>query len=109
MLTLAPMVVEILHVPDCPNVELVRERLEHALDTARALGTIRQRVVATAEDAGRLGMRGSPTILVDGIDLFTDTLTSPSLSCRLFSDTGSPAAAPSFDELVAAFAARHTS
>lgn len=97
------MVVEILHVPDCPNVELVHERLAQALDTAGVVATTRQTVVVSAEDAGRLGMRGSPTILIDGVAPFTDHRTSPSLSCRLFTDTGSIAGAPPFDELVAAF------
>lgn len=100
------MLVEILHVRDCPNVVLVRERLEQALDVAGAVATIRESVVVTAEDAARLGMRGSPTILVDGVDPFADLGTPPSLSCRLFDDAGSIAGAPAVGELVAALAGK---
>ena len=100
------MVVEILHVLDCPNVALVRERLEQALDVAGAVATIREIVVVTAEDAARLGMRGSPTILIDGLDAFADRGTPPSLSCRLFGDAGSIGGAPAVGELVAAVAGK---
>jgi hypothetical protein len=61
--------VQVQMSPGCGHgrktVELVGEVL-----TALALDArIETVVVATAEDAERLGFRGSPTVLVDGVDI----------------------------------------
>jgi hypothetical protein len=45
-------------------------------------------------------MRGSPTLLVDGRNLFADPDTPPSLSCRLYrAPDGSQQGAPSVEDL----------
>jgi 2-hydroxychromene-2-carboxylate isomerase len=45
-----------------------------------------RQIVTTEDDAKRLGMTGSPTIMVDGTDLFAGPDRPPSLSCRLYPD-----------------------
>ena len=82
------MRIEVLHVPGCPNLATTRSRLADALRIAGVTASVREVEVATDHDANRLGMRGSPTILIDGQDPF-GTDAGPSLSCRLFrTDTG---------------------
>jgi hypothetical protein len=40
--------------------------------------------VTTQDDAERLGMTGSPTLLADGIDPFARPGRLPGISCRLY-------------------------
>lgn len=95
------MRVEILHVADCPNVHTARVRIEAALDAAGVAASIDEVEVDSADGARRLGMRGSPTILVDGRDLFAGAATA-SLSCRLYRVDGDIDGAPSVQQLMAA-------
>lgn len=94
------MEIRILHVPDCPNLPLARARLEKALERCSAAASLQEMAVNTADEAGRAGMRGSPTILVDGRDPF-DTSEGTSLSCRLYATPAGIDGAPSVDQLLA--------
>jgi hypothetical protein len=69
---------------------------------AGVAATTTETEVATAADAARVGMRGSPTILIDGKDPFGDPGDQTSLSCRLYDVGGSIDGAPSVEQLVAA-------
>jgi hypothetical protein len=93
-----------LHVPDCPGAAALRERLAPLL-AARNDVQVRWQVVTTAEEAGRTGMTGSPTILADGTDLFPAPALTPSLSCRLYPDEDArPRPAPTSAQLRRALA-----
>jgi hypothetical protein len=76
---------QILHVPECPGAGALGRRLAPLLAVRPDIQVIR-RVVTTEDDARRLGMTGSPTILADGADLFARPDLQPSLSCRLYPD-----------------------
>ncbi len=76
---------QILHVPECPGAEALDSRLAPLLAVRPDIQVIR-RVVTTEDDARRLGMTGSPTILADGADPFARPDLQPSLSCRLYPD-----------------------
>ena len=90
---------QILHVPDCPGAEALDDRLAPLLADFPGIPMTRH-VVATEEDAARLGMTGSPTVLVDGADPFARPGMEPSLSCRLYRDeNGRLGPAPSVDQL----------
>lgn len=94
------MRVEILHVPDCPHVAVLLARLADALTDPPAIA---RRTVTTIDEAEATGMRGSPTLLVDGADPFAPADAAPSLSCRLYRDhTGASEPAPTVTELRAA-------
>ena len=76
----------ILHVPECPGAEALESRLAPLLAARPDIQVVRQ-VVTTEDDARRLGMTGSPTILTEGADLFAHSgQRLPSLSCRLYPD-----------------------
>lgn len=82
----------LLAVPHCPNVEAFAERLARA---THGEVTVTRREVADDQEAGRLGMCGSPTLLIDGTDPFAMPGATPSLSCRIYrDDDGAPARVP---------------
>ncbi len=93
------MRLEILHVPDCPNLAPLLDRLAQV--TALPVTT---RVIESDADAVRFGMAGSPTLLVDGVDPFAAAdACACSVSCRLYRDEdGRMVAVPSPEQLRAA-------
>ncbi len=95
------MRIELLHVADCPNLVVARERIAIALERTGAAATVHEREVTTPEDAERSGMSGSPTVLVDGVDPFGGARAS--LACRLYRGGDTVEGAPPLDALVAAF------
>jgi hypothetical protein len=89
------MRLDILHVPDCPNAAVLETRLAPLL-AGRSDIEVRWHVVKAEDDAVRLGMTGSPTLLVDGADPFARPGQEPAISCRLYPDEqGRPGPAPS--------------
>ncbi|MCK2244173.1 MULTISPECIES: alkylmercury lyase family protein [unclassified Crossiella] len=96
------MKLRILAVPDCPNLAPLRQRLAEVL-AGRADVTVTIEIISTVEQATRTGMRGSPTLLVNGADPFAEPGQPPSVSCRLYRDEhGSPTGAPTLSQLRAA-------
>lgn len=92
------MKIEILHVLDCPNLDLLDQRLREALADRPAV--ITHRLVADVDTAATTGMTGSPTLLVDGNDPFESDAMVPSLSCRLYPhEDGHVEGVPSIDAL----------
>ena len=95
--------VELLYFDGCPNWDEAKQRLIQALTTVGADPTAYRLVaVATAEDAERLGFRGSPTVLVDGQDPFADADAPVGLACRVYRTPDGLRGAPTVDQLVAA-------
>ena len=94
----------VLAVPDCPNVMLLEARLAQVLEGRREV-TVSRQVIADQDEAARMGMHGSPTILVDGIDPFAEPGELASVSCRLYRDSdGNVDGAPSVSQLRQAIA-----
>jgi hypothetical protein len=95
------MRIDILHVPDCPNLPLARSRLREALECAGMDAAVRAVEVDTPEQANQVGMHGSPTILLGGRDPFGGV--EASLACRLYPDgdklDGAPTVAALIDAL----------
>lgn len=98
------MEIEILYVPDCANLDRARARVREALDAAGVEAIVREIEVVTPEAAAKAGMRGSPTILIDGHDPFADASDGTSISCRLYPEIGHTDGAPSVAHLVEAVA-----
>ncbi|MBR7839276.1 thioredoxin family protein [Actinospica durhamensis] len=92
------MQITVLAVPECPNSALAVERVTAALGSRAARVDLVE--VDDQEQAVELGMSGSPTILLDGVDPFATDATAPSLSCRLYrEDDGAVSGAPSLAAL----------
>ena len=96
------MQVEIVHVADCPGLPLARQRLTEAAAPVGRLVTIRERRIASLTHAAQLGVSGSPTILLDGVDPFTGPAAPPSLACRLYRTPTGLDRAPTVDQFVEA-------
>jgi Alkylmercury lyase len=57
-------------------------------------------VISDDGEAARLGLHGSPTLLIDGVDPFAEPGQPPTLSCRLYRDErGELSGAPSVGQL----------
>lgn len=80
------MRLEIVHIPGCPHVELLRQRLDQVLAERPEQVERVDRVVEDLASARVWGMSGSPTLLVDGVDPFAEPGSTPSESCRLYRD-----------------------
>ncbi|MGW4842987.1 organomercurial lyase [Nocardia brasiliensis] len=78
------MRLEILQVPGCPNVAVLEARIGQAIVGQPVTADIVHHLVADLEQAVALGMRGSPTLLVEGRDPFAEAGMAASLSCRLY-------------------------
>ena len=90
----------LLHVPDCPNLALTRDRILEALDVAEIVASVDEVEVATVESAADVGMHGSPTILIDGVDPFDAGSSEASMSCRLFDTPDGFEGAPTVSRLI---------
>jgi hypothetical protein len=83
----------------CPNAPVLKDRLMAVLH-GRTDISMSQQVIASADEAIRWGMNGSPTLLIDGVDPFAEPGQRPSLSCRLYSDEdGRTSGTPSANQL----------
>jgi hypothetical protein len=88
----------VLSVPGCPNVALLEQRLTEALAGRPAVRV--RLVIASADEAARYGMSGSPTLLINGHDPFAVPGTVPALACRIYpGDGGRPEGAPTEEAL----------
>ncbi|WP_328993790.1 alkylmercury lyase family protein [Kribbella sp. NBC_01245] len=90
------MKLEVLHVPDCPNLSPMLERLAAVTNLP-----VTTRVIDNDAEAVQFGMAGSPTLLINGVDPFTMPGQGEcGVSCRLYRDEGGRVvSAPSVKQL----------
>lgn len=74
----------VLTVPDCPNGPVLEARLAEMLTEHFGQVSVTRRVISDEGEAARWGMRGSPTLLIDGVDPFADSSIPASVSCRMY-------------------------
>ena len=92
------MDITLLYFDDCPSWKVADERLSTLVGEIPDLTITRHRV-ESPEEAERVGFRGSPSILVDGIDVFADPDAPVGLSCRVYQTSDGPAGLPTLQEL----------
>jgi hypothetical protein len=82
------MIIEVLHVPNCPNHALVLERLREILPADSFQKHVNEVLVNDPVMAQSLKFPGSPTIRIDGQDVEPQSEQGASfgLMCRLYSD-----------------------
>lgn len=101
------MDVEVLHIDDCPNWTEAGQRLTAALTaTGHAEEQIRYVLIDSATLAERHHFAGSPTLLVDGVDLFPDGAPTVDLACRVYRTRDGLARLPTTEQIIEALAAR---
>ena len=92
------MELTVLSVPGCPNAGLLEQRLA-GLRAGRPEVRISRHMVTRDDEAARLGMHGSPTLLINGCDPFPAPPQGPALACRLYPSDGRLEGAPSVSAL----------
>ncbi|MCB2176382.1 MAG: thioredoxin family protein [Actinomycetales bacterium] len=100
------MRVQLLHIADCPSWQLADERLRRALRTVGAEVEVERVLIRTPEQAAARGFHGSPSIVVDGVDLFPHAGAPVGLSCRLYPTPGGSAGSPTVGQLVEVLSGR---
>ena len=98
------MDVALLYFDDCPNWKVADQRLA-AIAAERPDVVVTRHRVETVEQAELLRFHGSPSILVDGVDVFADPGAGVGLSCRVYRTPGGLAGAPTMEQLHAALSA----
>ena len=77
--------VELLYFDGCPGYRKAEQSLKDALSREGIRSEVELVAVNTDEEAGALGFPGSPTVRVDGRDLFqVDEREDWRLGCRVY-------------------------
>ena len=93
------MELTVLAVPECPTAAVLNERLAVAL-AGHTDVSMTWHEITDAQQAADLGMHGSPTLLVNGVDPFLREGETTSVSCRIFNDAQqNPGGTPSVARL----------
>lgn len=96
--TVAGMDITLLYFEDCPNWKTAAERLTR-LATERPDFTVSYQLVETSEQAERVGFLGSPSIQVEGADVFAEPGSRVGLTCRRYPTPDGYEGAPTLEQL----------
>lgn len=100
------MNITLLHIDGCPNWIEAESRLVDALAAVGKAGApVKVITVTDATQAAGLNFAGSPTILVNGTDLFADGTRVGDLACRIYRTPAGIAGSPTTDQIVQALSA----
>jgi hypothetical protein len=104
------MEAQVIYFDGCPSWRTAGQRLAEALTLVGLSETPVTLVeVTTPAEATSAGFAGSPTILVDGHDLFPGPPVSQDLACRLYTTPQGPAGCPTVEDLVGALQRKESS
>lgn len=80
----------------CPNWQTTHQRLQDAMEGLDV--ELVMQLVETPEEAAEVGFRGSPSVLIDGVDPFDDpdAPAAGTLACRVYQTADG---SPSVDQL----------
>ncbi len=93
------MNIEIRYFDDCPNWETTSALVEELIVDLGLDASVKTLRVATPEAAQKLRFRGSPTVMVDGVDPFANPDAPVGLSCRIYRTETGLARSPSEAQL----------
>lgn len=93
------MRVELHYFEGCPHWQTADDRLRQVAH-ARGL-SVERRLITTPAEAEAARFRGSPTILVDGLDPFARGDEPVGLTCRIYQTPSGPAGSPTLAQLEA--------
>lgn len=89
---------------DCPHWKTTHERLQSLAAERDDVSVTLQRI-ETPEEAERLQFHGSPSILVDGVDVFAGVSAPVGLTCRRDHTEDGVPGAPTLEQIRAALPA----
>lgn len=92
------MEITLQYFDGCPNWTVAAARLAE-IARERPGVTVTPLLVESPEQAEAIGFRGSPSILVNGSDLFPNPAAPVGLTCRIYVTSDGLAGAPTMDQL----------
>lgn len=92
------MDIPLLYFEDCPNWKVADQHLT-ALAAERPDIRVTRHLVETPEEAERTQFHGSPSIQVDGVDVFVEPDSDVGLSCRRYLTPDGYDGAPTLEQL----------
>src|SRR5690606_25281335 len=94
------MKIELLHIAECPSwIEAGRRVSEALQETGHEATELRYRLISTDEDAAEVPFAGSPTITLNGEDLFPGADPSVDLACRIYATPAGLAGLPTVEQI----------
>jgi hypothetical protein len=101
------MKVELLHIEDCPNWQEAASRFREALgQTGHGAEEIEFTLIDSPRSVADTAFAGSPTLVVNGHDLFPTEGRTADLACRIYATPSGFAGAPTVEQIVEALDAR---
>jgi hypothetical protein len=95
--------IQVVYFDGCPSWRVTYERLVAALEAMGRRELVVDLVqVASPDEAAAAKFAGSPTILVDGLDLFPGTAVTTQLACRVYPTPQGLSGSPTVEALIAA-------
>lgn len=89
-----------LYINECPNSDEAARRLGAALAALGHRGAeIHMRLIDSPADTAGTGFAGSPTITIDGTDIFPGQPAVSELACRIYRTPGGLGGLPSLDQI----------
>lgn len=92
------MEITLQYFDGCPNWSVAAERLA-VIAAEHPEITVNHRLVENLNDAEAIGFRGSPSILMDGVDPFADPSAGVGLACRVYMTPSGLAGSPTLEQL----------
>ena len=96
--------VQLLYFDGCPSWQVTDARLHEALAAVGSSVEVEKVLVTSPEQAAEWHFVGSPSVLVDGEDLFAEPGAPVGLACRLYRTPEGLRGSPTVSQLVAALA-----
>lgn len=94
------MKIDILHIDACPNWEDAGRVITELIDELGIAGVEPTfTLIRTPEDAAKVAFAGSPTILIDGVDVDPGSAPTTDLACRIYRNGQRTAGLPTKDAL----------
>lgn len=94
--------IQLLYFDGCPNWQVADGRLREALETLGRPVGVERILITTPAQAEQWQFHGSPSLLIDGDDPFTQPGAPVGLSCRLYRTPDGIAGSPTVDQLIEA-------
>lgn len=92
------MEIKLQYFDGCPNWKTTAEHLTRLSEEGTSI-SVSYELIDTHETAVERGFRGSPTVLIDGLDPFADKDAPPGLACRVYPTEDGLAGSPSLHQL----------
>jgi hypothetical protein len=94
------MRIELLYIDECPNSDEAARQLDAALAALGHRGAaVHMRLMESAADTAGTAFGGSPTITVDGTDIFPGGAAAGDLACRIYRTPTGLAGLPTIDQI----------